>query len=75
MAAIPTRAECCRSEACVRRVREETPTWKAQLAVTPIWSPVAAFDVDAELMFADRKLRSGLDGDMTRLILFAKDGF
>ena len=45
------------------------------MAVTPIWSPVAAFDVDAELMFADRKLRSGLDGDLTRLILFAKDGF
>lgn len=40
-----------------------------------IWSPVAAFDVGAELMFADRKLESGLDGDMTRLILFAKYGF
>lgn len=40
-----------------------------------IWSPVAAFDVGAEVMFADRKLESGLDGDMTRLILFAKYGF
>jgi len=40
-----------------------------------IWSPVAAFDLGAELMFADRKLESGLDGDMTRLILFAKYGF
>ncbi|WP_263972839.1 DcaP family trimeric outer membrane transporter [Brevundimonas pondensis] len=40
-----------------------------------IWSPVTAFDVGAELMFADRKLESGLDGDMTRLILFAKYGF
>ena len=40
-----------------------------------IWSPVTAFDLGAELMFADRKLESGLDGDMTRLILFAKYGF
>ena len=40
-----------------------------------IWSPVTAFDIGAELMFADRKLESGLDGDMTRLILFAKYGF
>ncbi len=40
-----------------------------------IWSPVAAFDVGAEVMFADRKLESGLDGDMTRLILFVKYGF
>ena len=40
-----------------------------------IWSPVTAFDVGAEVMFADRELESGLDGDMTRLILFAKYGF
>lgn len=46
-----------------------------QQAVTPIGSPVAAFDVDAELMFADRKLGSGLDSDLTRLILFAEYGF
>lgn len=40
-----------------------------------IWSPVTAFDVGAELMFADRKIESGDSGDMTRLILFAKYGF
>jgi len=47
------------------------PGWRSSL----IWSAVAAFDVGAEVMFADRKLESGLDGDMTRLILFAKYGF
>lgn len=40
-----------------------------------IWSPVTAFDVGAELMFADREIESGASGDMTRLILFAKYGF
>ncbi|WP_292116580.1 DcaP family trimeric outer membrane transporter [Brevundimonas sp.] len=40
-----------------------------------IWSPVKAFDVGAELMFADREIESGASGDMTRLILFAKYGF
>lgn len=40
-----------------------------------IWSPVAAFDLGAELVFADRKIESGASGDMTRLILFAKYGF
>lgn len=40
-----------------------------------IWSPVPAFDVGAELMFADREIESGASGDMTRLILFAKYGF
>lgn len=40
-----------------------------------IWSPVTAFDVGAELMFADREIESGDSGDMTRLILFAKYGF
>jgi len=40
-----------------------------------IWSPVKAFDVGAELMFADREIESGANGDMTRLILFAKYGF
>ena len=42
---------------------------------TLIWSPVTAFDVGAELMFADREIESGASGDMTRLILFAKYGF
>ncbi|MGO4410945.1 MULTISPECIES: hypothetical protein [unclassified Brevundimonas] len=36
---------------------------------------LSAFDVGAELMFADRKLESGLDGDMSPLILFAEYGF
>lgn len=40
-----------------------------------IWSPVTAFDVGAELMFADREIETGASGDMTRLILFAKYGF
>lgn len=40
-----------------------------------IWSPVRAFDVGAELMFADREIETGASGDMTRLILFAKYGF
>ena len=40
-----------------------------------IWSPVAAFDLGAELMFADREIETGASGDMTRLILFAKYGF
>lgn len=40
-----------------------------------IWSPVTAFDVGAELMFADREIETGASGDLTRLILFAKYGF
>jgi len=40
-----------------------------------IWSPVTAFDVGAELMFADREIETGASDDMTRLILFAKYGF
>lgn len=40
-----------------------------------IWSPVTAFDVGAELMFAGREIETGASGDMTRLILFAKYGF
>ena len=40
-----------------------------------IWSPVTAFDVGAELMFADREIETGASGDMTRMILFAKYGF
>ncbi|WP_313009149.1 DcaP family trimeric outer membrane transporter [Brevundimonas vesicularis] len=40
-----------------------------------IWSPVTAFDVGSELMFADREIETGASGDMTRLILFAKYGF
>ncbi|WP_295166771.1 DcaP family trimeric outer membrane transporter [uncultured Brevundimonas sp.] len=40
-----------------------------------IWSPITAFDVGAELMFADREIETGASGDMTRLILFAKYGF
>lgn len=40
-----------------------------------IWSPVTAFDVGAELMFADREIETGASGDLTRLILFAKNGF
>ncbi|GAW41582.1 hypothetical protein SH203_01990 [Brevundimonas sp. SH203] len=40
-----------------------------------ICSPVRAFDVGAELMFADREIETGASGDMTRLILFAKYGF
>ena len=40
-----------------------------------IWSPLTGFDVGAELMFGDRELESGANGDMTRLSLFAKYGF
>lgn len=40
-----------------------------------IWTPLPAFDVGAEIMYGERELESGLDGDMTRLQLFAKYGF
>ena len=40
-----------------------------------IWSPLTGFDVGAELMFGERELESGANGDMTRLSLFAKYGF
>lgn len=40
-----------------------------------IWTPLTGFDVGAELMFGERELESGLNGDMTRLSLFAKYGF
>ncbi|HYE43106.1 MAG TPA: DcaP family trimeric outer membrane transporter, partial [Caulobacteraceae bacterium] len=40
-----------------------------------IWTPLQSFDVGAELMYGEREVESGLDGDMTRLQLFAKYGF
>lgn len=40
-----------------------------------IWTPLPAMDVGAELMFGERKLVSGLSGDMTRLQFFARYGF
>ncbi len=47
----------------------------ASLRGNLIWSPVPAMDVGTELMFGERKLVSGLSGDMTRLQFFARYGF
>jgi hypothetical protein len=40
-----------------------------------LYEPVPKFTVGAELIFAQREIESGLDGDLTRLMFSAKYGF
>jgi hypothetical protein len=40
-----------------------------------IFTPAPKLDIGAEIMYAERTLESGVDGDMTRLMISAKYAF
>jgi len=40
-----------------------------------IHNPLPKLDIGAEIMFAERELESGVDGDFTRFIISAKYAF